>query len=96
MVKNISLNILASLKPIPLAHVSWLNPFVEYFRETHIEFIPYLEAANIEPGLLKQGEGWITKKQLYTFLNNAAEGEDLPELGFVVGDRMNPEDLRDL
>jgi hypothetical protein len=36
---------------------------------------------------------WIPKRQVYLFLNAIAEGENIPELGFTVGELITPDSL---
>lgn len=76
------------MKTIPLAHISWLEPFVTWLQKSGSELSPYLAVANIERSLLENGDGWISKRQLYAFLNAAASGERMPELGFLVGEQL--------
>ncbi|MGI9241405.1 MAG: helix-turn-helix domain-containing protein [Verrucomicrobiales bacterium] len=81
------------MKALPLIHTSWLKPFADYFAKRKINLRPYYEEAQIEEGMVTSGEGWITKHQLYTFLNSLAEGESMPEVGFVVGETITPDKL---
>lgn len=81
------------MKPVPLIHTSWLKPFADYFATRRIELRPYYEAARIEAKQVTSGEGWITKHQLYLFLNGLAEGEKMPEVGFLVGETITPDKL---
>lgn len=81
------------MNSIPLIHTSWLKPFADYFAKRQVDLRPYFERAQIEAKLVTAGDGWITKVQLYTFLNSLAEGERMPELGFVVGEKITPDKL---
>lgn len=81
------------MKSLPLAHTSWLRPFVAFFEERDVDLLPFIRSADIEPALVLDGEGWITKHQLYQFLNAVAEGTHMPELGFVVGERLTPDTI---
>ena len=81
------------MKSLALAHTSWLQPFFEYFQERQVDLGPYMEKAGISPEMFNEGEGWIAKSQLYRFLNCIAEGEELPQMGFVVGERITPDYL---
>lgn len=81
------------MKSLPLIHASWLQPFAEYFAARGRSLDGYLQAANIEPYLVTSGDGWISKLQLYRFLNELAEGEGMPEVGFVVGEHLTPNRL---
>ena len=71
-------------------------PFVEYFHRRRVDLAPYFEAAKIEPGQVRDEDGWITKQQLYRFLNHLAKGEKIPELGFVVGEALTPQSVAGL
>lgn len=84
------------MRSIPLIHTSWLKPFADYFAKQGISLLPYYDDAQIEPKLVTSGEGWITKLQLYTFLNSLAKGERMPEVGFVVGETITPDKLGSL
>jgi len=81
------------LKALPLIHTSWLKPFADYFAKRKVSLRPYYEAAQIEAKLVTSGEGWITKLQLYRFLNKLAKGEKMPEVGFLVGETITPDKL---
>jgi AraC-like DNA-binding protein len=81
------------MQSVPLIHTSWLKPFADYFAKRRVNLRPYFELAQIEAKLVTSGEGWITKVQLYTFLNSLAEGERMPEVGFVVGETITPDKL---
>lgn len=81
---------------IPLIHTCWLKPFADYFSEKGISIEPYCEKAQIELTHVTTGEGWTTKHQLYGFLHAIAVGEKMPEVGFVVGERITPDCLGDL
>lgn len=81
------------MKSLPLINTSWLKPFADYFAERRINLHRYYDAANIEAEMVTSGEGWITKHQLYTFLNSLADGEKMPEVGFVVGEHITPDKL---
>ena len=78
---------------VPLAHTSWLRPFVDYFAERKIDLRGYMVALRVQPDVILSGDGWITKHQLYGFLDAVAVGEEIPELGFVVGERLTYETL---
>ena len=86
-------SILTRMKALPLIHTSWLKPFADYFAERRVSLRPYFEEARIEPKLVTSGDGWITKHQLYTFLNSLAKGERMPEVGFLVGETITPDKL---
>lgn len=58
-----------------------------------MDLTPYYDAAEINPEVTSSADGWLTKQQLYHFLFLVAEGENIPELGFVVGETMTPETL---
>lgn len=81
---------------ISLSHASWLRPFNAYFRQRGIDLTPYYDAANIKPEIAVSEDGWLTKQQLYSFLNRVAEGERMPELGFAVGETMTPDSIEGL
>ena len=81
------------MKSVSLIHTSWLKPFAEYFAKRGADLRLYFADAKIEAKQVTSGEGWITKQQLYRFLNAVAEGENMPELGFVVGDTITPDSL---
>jgi AraC-like DNA-binding protein len=81
------------MKSLPLIHTSWLKPFADYFVTRQISLRAYFEEAKIEAKLVTSGDGWITKQQLYVFLNSLAEGERMPEVGFVVGEEITPDKL---
>ncbi|MFK7851733.1 MAG: helix-turn-helix domain-containing protein [Akkermansiaceae bacterium] len=85
-----------SLKQIPLIHTCWLKPFADYFSEKGVSLAPYCEEAQIALAFATTGEGWITKHQLYEFLQAIAIGEKMPEVGFVVGELITPDCLGDL
>ena len=78
---------------VPLIHTSWLQPFAEFFARRGGSLGRYLEGAKIELSQVTDGESWITKRQLYRFLNAAAVGEKMPELGFLVGETITPDSL---
>tara|TARA_R110000850_G_scaffold64247_3_gene144429 strand:+ start:2039 stop:3043 length:1005 start_codon:yes stop_codon:yes gene_type:complete len=84
------------MKALPLIHTCWLKPFADYFSEKGISLKPYCEAVQIELTHVTTGDGWITKHQLYGFLQALAIGEKMPEVGFVVGERITPDCLGDL
>lgn len=84
------------MKKLSLAHTSWLQPFVAYFSERDISLEPYMDSVQIPHEVVLNGDGWVTKPQLYGFLNNIAEGESMPELGFVVGQRLTLETMDEL
>lgn len=81
------------MKSLPLINTCWLRPFREHFADRGRSIDRYLKDAAIEPRLVADDEGWITKRQLYRFLNEVASGEKMPEVGFVVGERLTPEHL---
>jgi AraC-like DNA-binding protein len=81
------------MKVLPLIHTSWLKPFADFFASRRISLLPYFETASIEVEMATSGEGWVTKLQLYTFLNSLAEGEKMPEVGFLVGETITPDKL---
>ena len=72
--------------PLALAHTSWLQPFVSYFDERGTDLQDHYSASKISPEVVRSGDGWITKKQLYRLLDRLARRENVPELGFTVGD----------
>ncbi len=76
-----------------LHHASWLVPFVRYFQERDISLQRQLQEAGIEPAMAESGDGWIPKTVLYSFLEQLAREMQMPELGFVVGDTIQPQDL---
>jgi len=84
------------LKEIPLIHTSWLKPFADYFATRRIDLTSYYEVAQIEAKQVTTGDGWVTKHQLYLFLNSLAQGEKMPEVGFVVGETITPDCLGEL
>lgn len=84
------------MKSPSLIHTSWLKPFADYFAKRGIDPRPYLDGAKIEHQQVNSGESWITKPQLYCFLNAVADGEQLPELGFLVGEHITPYSVRGL
>lgn len=81
------------MKSLSLIHTSWLKPFADYFAERRVSLHACYRAANIEEKQVTTGDGWVTKQQLYRFLNAIAEGERLPEVGFLVGDTMTPHSI---
>jgi AraC-like DNA-binding protein len=87
---------LSSLKELPLIHTSWLKPFADYFATRRIDLTSYYELAQIEAKQVTTGDGWVTKHQLYLFLNSLAQGEKMPEVGFVVGETITPDCLGEL
>ncbi|MEP4076289.1 AraC family transcriptional regulator ligand-binding domain-containing protein [Haloferula sp.] len=84
------------MKEITLINTCWLKPFADYFGERGISLSPYCDSAQIELSQVNSGEGWITKHQLYLFLDSLAKGENMPEVGFVVGEIITPDCLGDL
>ena len=84
------------MKEIPLINTCWLKPFADYFAQRSVSVRPYCEIAQIELSQVTSGEGWITKHQLYVFLDALAKGEGMPEVGFVVGEILTPDCLGDL
>lgn len=84
------------MKEIPLIHTCWLKPFADYFSGKGVSLAPYCEEVQIALALVTTGDGWITKHQLYEFLEAIAIGEKMPEVGFVVGDRITPDCLGEL
>ena len=78
---------------ISLSHASWLRPFNAYFDRRGIDLSPYYKAASIKPEIAAIQDGWLTKQQLYSFLNLVADGEQMPELGFAVGESMTPDSI---
>lgn len=81
------------MSEIPLIHTCWLKPFADYFAERGISLFSYCDHAQIERSHVTSGDGWITKHQLYVFLEVLAKGERMPEVGFVVGERITPDCL---
>ena len=81
------------MNSVPLIHTSWLKPFADYFADRRVSLRPYFEAASLEAEQITSGESWITKHQLYRFLNSLAEGEKMPDVGFVVGETITPDVL---
>lgn len=75
--------------PLALAHTSWLQPFVSYFDERGTDLQDHYSASKISPEVVRSGDGWITKKQLYRLLDRLARRENVPELGFTVGERLD-------
>ncbi len=84
------------MKDVPLINTCWLKPFADYFAERGVSLGPYCDLAQIELRQVTSGEGWITKHQLYLFLDAVANGEKMPEVGFVVGETITPDCLGDL
>ena len=84
------------MKEVPLINTCWLKPFAEYFGKRGVGLEPYCAAAQIELVQITSGSGWITKHQLYLFLEALAKGEKMPEVGFVVGELITPDYLGDL
>jgi AraC-like DNA-binding protein len=84
------------LNDIPLINTCWLKPFADYFTKRGLRVSPYCDLAQIELSQVTSGEGWITKHQLYLFLEALAKGEQMPEVGFVVGEIITPDCLGDL
>ena len=81
------------MNKISLSHASWLRPFEKYFHERGTDLTSYYKAAEIRPDILTRKDGWLTKQQIYQFLNLVSEGEQLPELGFVVGETITPDTI---
>ena len=79
-----------------MINTCWLKPFADYFAEKGGSLAPYCEEAQIALALVTTGEGWITKHQLYDLLQAMVIGEKMPEVGFVVGERITPDCLGDL
>ena len=84
------------MNELALIHTSWLKPFADFFASRRISLQPYYDAANLEAKQVTSGEGWVTKHQLYGFLNTLSEGEKMPEVGFVVGETITPDGLGEL
>lgn len=53
----------------------------------------YCDQAQIPLAHVTRGDGWVTKVQLYEFLQGIADGEGMPEVGFVVGEYLTPDKL---
>ncbi|MDB4438463.1 AraC family transcriptional regulator [bacterium] len=81
------------MKSVPLIHTSWLKPFAIYFGDREVDLSPYYAKAGLENSQVTSGDAWITKHQLYDFLNSLAEGEKSPEIGFLVGEKITPDSL---
>ncbi len=81
------------MKSVPLIHISWLRPFLDYFEQRGASLQGHLDDQSISREAVLAGDGWITKQQLYSFLNAVADGENTPELGFLVGATMTPDTL---
>ena len=81
------------MKEVPLIHTSWLKPFADYFAGQQVDLSHYYASAGIQPRQVTSGDDWITKVQLYNFLNALAVGEKMPEVGFVVGETITPDAL---
>ncbi|MGJ8672908.1 MAG: helix-turn-helix domain-containing protein [Rubritalea sp.] len=73
-----------------MINTCWLKPFADYFTAREISLEPYCLQAQIELSHVTLGDGWITKHQLYLFLEALAKGEKMPEVGFVVGELITP------
>lgn len=84
------------MSTISLSHASWLRPFNTYFDQQGIDLAPYYDGAKISEEITATEDAWLTKQQLYRFLNLVAEGERMPELGFVVGERITPDSIEAL
>lgn len=84
------------MKEVALINTCWLKPFADFFTEKNVGLEPYCEVAQIQWQQINSGEGWITKHQLYLFLDALAKGERMPEVGFVVGELITPDCLGDL
>jgi len=81
------------LKEVALIHTCWLKPFADFFSARGVSVAPYCEQAGIETIHVTSGEGWVTKHQLYVFLEVLAKGQKMPEMGFVVGELITPDCL---
>lgn len=81
------------MKEVALIHTCWLKPFADFFSARGVSMAPYCEQAGIEAIHVTSGEGWVTKHQLYVFLEALAKGQKMPEVGFVVGERITPDCL---
>lgn len=82
-----------TLKEVALIHTCWLKPFADYFAARDIGVMSYCKTAAIEPIHVTSGEGWITKHQLYVFLEALSKGTRMPEMGFAVGQFITPDCL---
>jgi AraC-like DNA-binding protein len=81
------------MKSISLIHTSWLKPFASFLAGHQICLKAYYDEANIDIKSVEHADGWITKQQLYRFLNSIASGINMPELGFVVGETLTPNSI---
>lgn len=81
------------MKKLPLIHTCWLKPFADYFAAKGISLKSYCDQAQIPLAHVTNGDGWITKIQLYEFLQGIADGEQMPEVGYVVGEYLTPDKL---
>ena len=84
------------MEKVPLIHTCWLKPFADYFAARGVSLKSYCDQAQIPLPHVTQGDGWITKVQLYELLQAIADGEQMPEVGFVVGEFLTPDRLGDL
>lgn len=82
-----------TLKEVALINTCWLKPFADFFAAQDISVEPYCKLSAIEPTHVTSGEGWITKHQLYVFLEALSKGNEMPEMGFVVGQFITPDCL---
>ncbi|WP_169305358.1 helix-turn-helix domain-containing protein [Coraliomargarita akajimensis] len=71
-----------------MAHISWLAPFVAELERMEVNLEPFAVKARIPLAQLRSTDSWISKQQLYGFLNAAAEGLKVPEFGFRVGEQL--------
>lgn len=82
-----------TLKEVALIHTCWLKPFADFFSARDISVDRYCKQSGIETAHVTSGEGWVTKHQLYVFLELLSKGEKMPEMGFVVGEHITPDCL---
>ena len=76
-----------------MIHTCWLKPFADFFAAREVSLEPCCQRAGIELAHVTTGDSWITKHQLYVFLETLAKDQKMPEVGFVVGDLITPDCL---
>jgi AraC-like DNA-binding protein len=81
------------LKNLSLYHVDWLVPFKRYLERQGVGVDAYLAEVGIDRAVVSSEAGWIPKPPVYRFLTLVAEQEQIPDLGFQVGESFTPASL---
>lgn len=72
---------------VPLVRASAVVPFVRFLDEVGAASERYLEASKLSPDIVERPEDLVPLRQALTFIERAAVGEGVENLGFLVGER---------